>query len=224
MNRLLKLSARAVLGLSASLGLLLNPGLRANTVTWDFDNWSEGSATNLNLASFRDDTGLIYHWDYQQSFGGNPASGGFLQLTPAQNGRSLAVILPDIDNGAPVKAFKITADLRVGNGTNTPPADGFSINYVRDNDVALSNAVNVIINPGSPPWMPPIGLLSGYAGGDSAAQTLDPRGSGQPENGTKTGLSIVFDAYYGYTANWLPDTGPNGTPEIGRASWWERVC
>ncbi len=190
-----------------TLGLLLSHNARAANATWDFDDWYNGSATNLNLASTASDT--VYYWDYQQWTGGNPETGGFLQLSPPENGRNLAVILPDIDNGVPVKAFKITADVRAGNGTNTPPADGFSISYVRDTDVALSNATQMILNPGSPPYMPAVGLLWGFAGGDSDAQALDPQGANLPENGTKSGLSICFDAYAG---NRLPDTGPGGTP------------
>lgn len=183
---------------TSALALTLASSARADSRFWDFDNWYEGVATNLTLASGQT------LWDYQQWYGGNPDTGGYLQLTPPENGRNLAVIFPDIDNGAPVKAFKIRADLRVGNGTNTPPADGFSISYVRDNDVALSNAVNVILDAGFPPYMPPIGRLWGFAGGDSLAQAQDPAGANLPENGTKTGLSICFDAYKG---NWLPDGG-----------------
>ena len=49
-----------------------------------------------------------------------------------------------------MKAFKVTADLRVGNGTETP-ADGFSISYVREPDPALYNALTVTIYAGSDP-------------------------------------------------------------------------
>jgi hypothetical protein len=131
-----------------------------------------------------------------------------LLLNRAQSSDNLGVIFPDIDDGAPVKAFKITADLRVGNGTEAP-ADGFSISYVRDSDRVLSNALNVTTSGGTDPvYDPRIGNLFGFAGGDSLAQGSDPAGSGLPENGTKTGVSILFDAWKG---NWLPD-GTGGTP------------
>ena len=67
--------------------------------------------------------------------------GDILLLNRAQSGDNLGVIFPDIDDGAPVKAFKITAEC-AGNGTEAP-ADGFSISYVRESDRVLSNAVNV---------------------------------------------------------------------------------
>jgi hypothetical protein len=180
---------------------MLSINARADTRTWDFDDWYSGDSTNLVIAS------TTNSWDYQQWSGGNP--NGFLQLTPGAAGRNLAVVFPDIDNGAPVKAFKLTADLRVGNGTQTP-ADGFSISYVRETDRVLVNAA--IVNPGfegSPPYQPAIGRLAGFAGGDSAGQTTDPAGSTNPESGTKTGVSIAFDAWAG---NWLPDTGSGGAP------------
>ncbi|HOX04642.1 MAG TPA: PA14 domain-containing protein [Candidatus Paceibacterota bacterium] len=208
MKRLRTISASRLLGLAASLGLLLSYTVQASTETWDFENWVDGSATNLVLAATSDTPDTTYWWDYQQYYGGNPITGGFLQLIPPENGRRLAVILPDIDNGAPVKAFKITADVRAGNGTNTPPADGFSISYVRDNDPLLANAA-IIQNAGSPPYLPPVGRYFGFAGGDDAATATSPAGSICGENGAKTGLAIAFDAYQGNT---LPDTGPGGTP------------
>lgn len=208
MKRLRTISSSRLLGLTASLGLLLSYAAQANTETWDFENWVDGSATNLVLTATSDTPDTTYWWDYQQYYGGNPVAGGFLQLIPPENGRRLAVIFPDIDNGAPVKAFKITADVRAGNGTNTPPADGFSISYVRDSDPVLANAA-IIQNPGSPPYLPPVGRYFGFAGGDDAATATNQAGSSLGENGSKTGLAIAFDAYQGNT---LPDTGPGGTP------------
>ena len=75
----------------------------------------------------------------------------------------MAVVFPDIDNGAPVKAFKLTMDVRAGNGSTARPADGFSISYVRENDPALSNIVQ---------YVDPFtgrGIVFGFAGGDSLA-------------------------------------------------------
>src|SRR5207245_5367943 len=53
------------------------------------------------------------------------------------------------------------------------------------------------------------GVAGGDAGRDDAATTQDPNGSGDLENGTKSGIAVIFDAWQG---NMLPDTGPGGTP------------
>jgi hypothetical protein len=127
--------------------------------------------------------------------GGNPASGGYLELTPAVGSQNLCIVFPDVDQGYPVKAFKLTLDARVGNGTTERPADGFSISYCREGDPVLVNATN--------------GVTGGAAGGDDAATCLSATGSGDLENGTKTGVSILFDAWAG---NWWADTGTGGVP------------
>jgi hypothetical protein len=67
----------------------------------------------------------------------------------------------------------------------------------------LSNVVTYV-NP-----LTTRGIVYGYAGGDSDAQTLDPIGSGNAENGSKTGVAISFDTWQG---NRLPDTGAGGIP------------
>jgi hypothetical protein len=94
-------------------------------------------------------------------------------------------------------------DLRVGNTTNADSraADGFSISFARANDLVISNALPVTLGGG--------GVLAGFAGGDSlaVAQASTP-GSIDAENGTKTGVAIVFDSWEG---NWLPDTPIRGT-------------
>ena len=201
-NKLIKLM------LGTALAATLGTNARAGLITWDFDDWVNGPATNLVFAA---DEVTFAGSTWQQTFDGNPAPGGdpstngYLQLTPAVDGRNLAAVFPDIDNEAPVKAFKLTMDVRAGNPADTDgrPADGFSISYVRDEDVALSNVVQYV-NPNTGR-----GIVFGYAGGDSAAQTQDPIGGGNPENGTKTGVAISFDTWQG---NWLPDTGAGGTP------------
>lgn len=197
---------RLILG--TALAAALATSARAGTFTWDFNDWIDGPATNLVFAA--DDT-TFFGETWKQPFDGNPGPGGdpstngYLQLTPAVDGRNLAAVFPDIDNGAPVKAFKLIMDVRAGNPADADgrPADGFSISYVRENDVALSNVVQYV-NPGTGR-----GIVFGYGGGDSAAQTQDPIGGGNPENGTKTGVAISFDTWQG---NWLPDTGAGGTP------------
>jgi hypothetical protein len=134
---------------------------------------------------------------------GNPATGGYLSISDATNGgEGLAFVFPDIDAGAPLSGFQIDLDLRVGNGTLGRPADGFSISFARAGDVALVNATN--------------GVLNGFAGGDgSVAAAAAAGGSGDVENGTKTGVSVVFDSWQG---NYLPDTPPYSSPPTGVGS------
>jgi hypothetical protein len=193
----------------SALAVGLASGARAGTEVFDFDDWFNGPVTNLVFAA--DDTSFST-MSWQQFFdgnpptpGGDPLTNGFLQLTPAVDGRNCAVVFPDIDSGAPVKAFKLTIDVRAGNPADADgrPADGFSISYVREGDVALSNVVEYV-NPNTGR-----GIVYGYAGGDSDAQTLDPVGSGNAENGSKSGVAISFDTWAG---NRMPDTGAGGVP------------
>ena len=185
-----------------ALGTALVVGLTtfragAGTAFWTFDDWNDPALQALVIAG---DATTIFNEDWKKYTDGNPPTGGFLQLTPAAGSRSLAVVFPDIDNGAPVKAFKLTMDVRAGNGSTQRPADGFSISYVRENDPALSNIVQ---------YMDPFtgrGIVFGFAGGDSLAEAQNPAGSGLPENGSKTGVAVIFDAWQG---NWLPDTPDN---------------
>ena len=139
---------------------------------------------------------------------GNPATGGYLSIADGGvGGQNTVIVFPDIDAGAPVKAFHLTADVRAGNpagnNCNGPPqtdgncgrpADGFSISYCREGDPILVNATN--------------GFGYGAAGGDSCAEAQSSTTSATLENGTRTGVAIIFDAWQGNT---LPDTGPGGT-------------
>src|SRR5438105_3984182 len=138
------------------------------------------------------------HTSFWYATGGNPDTGGYLSIADGGvNGQNLVIVFPDIDSGYPIKGFHLTADVRAGNasGADGRPADGFSISYAREGDVVLKNATN--------------GVAGGAAGGDSDAETLSANGSGDLENGTKSGVAICFDAWAG---NRLPDTGPGGTP------------
>src|SRR5512146_433735 len=83
-------------------------------------------------------------------------------------------------------------DIRAGSGILGRQADGFSICLARSGDQVLVNATN--------------GASGGFAGGDDLATAQGTTGSGDAENGTKTGVSVVFDAWQG---NFLPDTPPN---------------
>src|SRR5882724_10590944 len=58
------------------------------------------------------------------------ASDGYVQITPSSGNQRGAVVFADFDNGKMIQAFTFEADVRIGNGS-TPPADGFSISYVR---------------------------------------------------------------------------------------------
>lgn len=127
---------------------------------------------------------------------GNPNTGGYLSICDGTNiNNGLVFVFPDIDNGLPIKGFQIDMDMRVGNGSLGRPADGFSVSFTRAGDIALVNATN--------------GVIGGFAGGDgSVAAAQSPLGSGDVENGTKTGVSVVFDSWQG---NYLPDTPPFST-------------
>src|SRR6266404_6068418 len=166
-----------------------------------FNMDADPAANGFLLCGSHKDSGL-----YWVSNGGNPSTGGYLpvadgNLFPPPGAtccaENLVAVFPDIDGGYPIKAFHLTCDVRAGNSANTDgrPADGFSISYAREGDQALVNATNL--------------FAFGAAGGDDAATTTNLNGSGDLENGTKTGVAICFDAWQG---NWLPDTGPGGTP------------
>ncbi|MCS7089881.1 MAG: PA domain-containing protein [Verrucomicrobiota bacterium] len=193
---------RFTLALGGAMALTLASfRVSAGTASWNFDDWNDPSLAGLVVAG--DDTTILTE-SWKQYTDGNPPTGGFLQLTPAIGSRNLAVVFPDIDSGAPIKAFRLTMDVRAGNGTMERPADGFSISYVRENDPALSNIVQYV-NP-----LTGRGIVFGFAGGDDLATARSPLGSGLPENGSKTGVAIVFDAWQG---NLLPDTPNNADVE-----------
>lgn len=122
------------------------------------------------------------------STGGNPASGGFLSITDAQNSQRSGIVFDDFDNGLVVKAFSFAMDVRIGGGTDRP-ADGISINYVRANDPVLPS------NGGD--------VTDGWATGPNNEGNL-------PEEGSTTGLGIGFDAWYsGGDGSWNQATsGP----------------
>jgi len=139
---------------------------------------------------------------------GNPATGGYLSITDATNGgNNLVFVFPDVDSGFPISGFQIDMDLRIGNGTLGRPADGFSVSLARSGDIALVNATN--------------GNANGFAGGDGGyVQAQGAAGSSDVENGTKTGVAVVFDAWQG---NWLPDTPQLGTGSSDREGIAVRV-
>jgi hypothetical protein len=119
---------------------------------------------------------LIYSgnvlWNYS---GGNPATGGYVSLTEATTDQRSAILLPDLDNGQPVKSFSFSMDARVGDGS-PEPGQGFSINCVRAFDPSIVN----IANGGAGVWP--------YLG--------NPNDRNMPEEGATTGLGIGFDCAY----------------------------
>jgi len=102
------------------------------------------------------------------------ANDGYLQITAAQNSQRGAIIFNDFDGGQVVQAFTFECDVRIGNGTINPPADGFSINYVRANDPVLTTADPSQDNV--------------WATGPNCEGNL-------PEEGATTGIGIGFDAW-----------------------------
>ena len=140
---------------------------------------------------------------------GNPKTGGYLSITDGtNNNNNLVFVFPDVDSGLPIRGFQIDMDLRVGNGSLGRPADGFSVSFARAGDQVLINATN--------------GVAGGFAGGDgSYAVAQSPLGSTDVENGAKSGVAVVFDAWQG---NWLPDTPQqSGTGSSDREGMAVRV-
>jgi hypothetical protein len=206
----------------AALGLLVTASAHAGSFKIDF---STDPSTNLNFGGSLWDgatttgTGSA---NWQTNGGAGPygntttntavlgvTNDGFLQLTFADHdcasnlSSSLTggVLFNDFDNGLVVAAFTFEADLRIGNGQPNP-ADGFSINYVRDNDPVL-----VALNAGD--TFPEMNGKISPAGG----QFEDNGGSGDlslMEEGCQTGLSICFDMWDSGTI-----TIPPAAPAVG---------
>lgn len=149
----------------------LAPSSWAATVHFDFNS---DPTTNGLLTIFDNGTGGTT-WVSSGGVGASTnANDGYLQVTSAGNGQRGAIVFADFDGGQVVQAFTFDADVRIGNGTQ-PPADGFSINYVRANDPVLSAA-----NPATD--------ANVWATGPNCEPNL-------PEEGTQTGISIGFDAW-----------------------------
>lgn len=164
--------------LTAISTLLLVTSIHAGTVTYNFD--SDPSSLLQILGNNPEP------W---QAKGGNPATGGFLAVTYAENNQNSHIIFPDLDPGKVVTSFTFECDLRVGNPTRGDgrPADGFSINFARAGDPVLALKDS---DPGR-----------GYAGDTMSGFGFE-NGS-LPETGVITGIAISFDTWQG---NRLPDT------------------
>jgi hypothetical protein len=124
------------------------------------------------------------------------ANDGYLQITfagapcgtnfAASSYLCGAIVFPDFDSGEVVAGFTFECDLRMGNG-NPAPADGFSINYVRDGDPVLTALAAGDTFPQMNNAVSPNG-----------GQFRDNGSSGDlslMEEGTQTGLAIGFDMW-----------------------------
>lgn len=89
---------------------------RAGTFTNNFNTGTTAPAgTTLNGNSVIEATGGV-------------DSSGVLKITKSLNSQSGSFVIDDLDAGAPVYGFDLSAKVRLGGGTSTP-ADGFSINF-----------------------------------------------------------------------------------------------
>ncbi|WP_367870786.1 hypothetical protein [Luteolibacter sp. Populi] len=107
---------------------------------------------------------------------GGVDNSGYLKLTNAVSTLRQTIVFPDFEPGFHVAGFDFAIDCRVGGG-GTAPADGFSLNFARAGDT--------VITTGTP-----------YAG---ALGTNGHNEADRHEEGTATGLSIAFDAYFSGT-------------------------
>jgi hypothetical protein len=149
------------IGLSCGLALMvLGPTVQASTNVFNFNTDPTGIVNFYGSAV----------WVSSGGCGANPATDGYLQITAAANSQRGSIVFNDFDAGSVVQAFTFEADLRIGNGT-AAPADGFSLNYCRNNDPVLGV---------TPP--------EGWNTGPNCEANL-------PEEGTQTGIAIGFDAW-----------------------------
>lgn len=186
---------------------------RAGTTNFTFQT----DPTQLNLDGTRsmffggshnhaNPAGASYCWSSTNGAGG--IADGYLSLVDNIASMGLVAVVPPLDTNAPVAAFTIDMDLRVGNPTNanSRPADGWSVSFCRPTDMVVSNAT---------PFGNFLGdVMFGFGGGGSLfeARSATP-GTGMAESGTKSGIAFSFDAYQG---GWLPDglTNTAGTTDM----------
>jgi len=217
----------AAAGLLAILGLT-GAQARAGTFSTDF---SKDPTSVLDYGGSLWDGSTTAHTGsaaWIQSGGAGPMGGttngpvagiagdGYLQLTFASpdcsgsGGTGLSsylcggVLFDDFDKGLVVAGFTFDCDLRIGNG-NPAPADGFSINYVRNSDPVLA-----ALTAGD--TFPDMNNQVSSNGG----QFSDNGNSGDVslmEEGTQTGLSIGFDMWQSGNYN-----NPPTPPAVGKVA------
>lgn len=122
----------------------------------------------LNFETDPSNQGVTFFGTSEWRNDGGVNNSGYLSVTDAANNQAGAIVFPDLGKGKALKAFSITADLRVGGGT-ARPADGFSFNFARPDDPVLADG-------------------SGWAASPGGEANL-------PEEGTQTGLAIGFDEW-----------------------------
>ena len=171
----------------AGVGALV--AAQAGTVTLNF---STNPATDGTYVEPGDTSA-----EWRQDGGASGANGdGYLSVNDARAGQRGVVLFKDLEPGLVVKAFTFECDLRIGGGHNNP-ADGFSLNYVRDTDPIVAN-----IEAGSGNPFAGTDSENGYgADSDSGPGT----GNGLPEEGCSTGLAIGFDTWQSATINGVQD-------------------
>ena len=131
--------------------LFTNIPCRAEIHQWDF-NISADELTSFGAAAWRPDNGFD--------------NSGHLSITEAVNGQRGSTVFPALENAAPLYAFEIEADLRLGGGSEQP-GEGFSFNLARPGDPVFDDG-------------------EGWASSPEGELNL-------PEEGTTTGLAIGFD-------------------------------
>ncbi len=156
-----------------ALSLALATPSRASTNIFDFnaDPTLTGSFTNYGNATWFPYDGVGYATN---------TSDGFLEITANLGSQRSAIIFQDFDSGAVVQGFTFECDLRIGNGS-ADPADGFSLSYARAGDPALVAGDNF-------PAQNPATDGGIFAANPGCEDNL-------PEEGTKTGIAIGFDAW-----------------------------
>ena len=154
-----------------ALALLLAAPVKLSVTTAIF-NLDSPPATELDVVGSA---------EHQASGGIN--NSGFLKLTD-NAGQSCGILFPDLDNGMPFHSFTFECQIKLGDYVGNPPADGFSVNFVRSNDPIIS-----LIASGQNPGRG--GRSDGWAGSFDNGGTDD----NLPEEGTKTGLAIGFDTW-----------------------------
>jgi hypothetical protein len=117
-KRIVLLSVVGALGLGCTAAL-------GGTFTCDFNSDPSAILTIIGSGEWRPEGGK---------------TGGYLAITDAINSQATKIVFDDFDAGMVVKAFTFSCDLRIGNanGCDGRPADGFSINYVREGDLVMS--------------------------------------------------------------------------------------
>lgn len=157
--------------LALSLALAAQSWASTNIFDFNDDPALSGSYTNYGSAVWYPYDGVGYATN---------TSDGFLEVTAAAQGQRSAIIFQDFDNGAVVQGFTFECDLRIGNGSGDP-ADGFSISYARAGDPALVAGDNY-------PAQNPATDGGIFAASPGCEDNL-------PEEGTRTGIAIGFDAW-----------------------------